>query len=87
MGGKGKRFKTLHINGEEWRYSIKENFTAIWPPSGKRLNFETIDILGISPQDFQDMLYQIRIGGTSWNGIGPADVKKYIEENLIGQRI
>ena len=67
------KLKTVHIEGEEWHYTVKGdggyyNWVNIYPPNSKTL-------LKSVPAD------KINCDG---GGVGPGDVKLYIRHNIIG---
>lgn len=80
-----KKFRELHIGDSVWTYRISYGTITIWSPYQiKRYTIDAEEITGNSYHKRaleNDM--KSRYDHQLWDVIGPGDVKKYIEENLI----
>jgi len=66
--------RTVHIDGERWRYKVGRTCVVIKTPNNKRLNVSIVQVLGIS----WDAIERARWKHTNYANVTPSIVKRWI---------
>lgn len=83
----GKKRKKLHIGDEVWLYQIGRWTVVIWEPDGKKHYPTQSDVTGISMQVIEEYDHKGWPGKPGKQGIGPGEIKEYIEKNIIVESV
>ena len=70
------KLRTVHINSVEWKYAKGNDDVRIYEPGTKQIK-ATVSLRDLPNSHPEDLYYNGNIG------FSPADVKKYIMDNLI----
>jgi hypothetical protein len=70
------KLRKVHINSIEWKYAMSNDNVRIYEPGTKQIK-ATVSLRDLPNSHPEDIYYN------GDNGFSPADVKKYIMDNLI----
>ena len=74
--------RKLHINNEEWTYSVGKQFIPVWSPEGVKTLTDKSEVTGIA---------QSEIERRAWKGnpvpIKPGMIKSWIINNVINKGV
>lgn len=71
------KMRKVHINSQEWKYLITGGTIVIRSPDNKKHVTDMAKAFNMTYYDVEKGLWK------GWLHIGPGDIKKYIQENLL----
>lgn len=71
------KMRKVHIDDKEWKYLIIGSMIVIRTPDNKKHVTDMTEAFNMTNDEVEKGLYK------GWLHIGPGDIKKYIQENLL----